>query len=598
MADGIVRPVPGPSCIQASRDQMFRKSIKQKIVGIAAGLIVLAVITSILSIVMSARVGRLLDELTNRYVIAYGDLARANVRSLERSVALRQMIIAKTQNPPDEASYAAHLKMLQATEADVEREAQNARDLIDSIIDDTSTPSDNAALGRLDDRIDTAINDLHKRLNDKNALLLLQLDAGKSNEARATLASADALREEFNRKIDGIRADMLKQVHESAATVIRDQHRTILISAIVTAIAAVLGFVFAMMVGSGITGPVLRLLEGTREVEAGRLDRSIMVTTRDEIGQLSAAFNRMIEKLRQNQRIRETFGRYIDPRIAEGLLDQSAVDAAEGQRRVMTVMFCDMKGFTSFSEGFTPQGLVKIMNLYLSTMSEPIRAHRGVIDKYIGDAIMAYWGPPFIADAEQVPFACLAAVDMLGSVEKLRRELPELLGVRTIPADCDIRIGIATGEALVGSIGSEYMMSFTVMGDTVNLASRLEGANKFYGSRCLISEVTAKACDAAIELREIDRLVVVGQSQPQTVYEIMGRKAELTAQQVLMRDHYAEGLEAYRARRWDEARTAFAAVLEAVPDDGPALALMGRLADFKANPPPENWDGAWHLDQK
>jgi len=598
VADGIVRPVPGPSCIQASRDQMFRKSIKQKIVGIAAGLIVLAVITSILSIVMSARVGRLLDELTNRYVIAYGDLARANVRSLERSVALRQMIIAKTQNPPDEASYAAHLKMLQATEADVEREAQNARDLIDSIIDDTSTPSDNAALGRLDDRIDTAINDLHKRLNDKNALLLLQLDAGKSNEARATLASADALREEFNRKIDGIRADMLKQVHESAATVIRDQHRTILISAIVTAIAAVLGFVFAMMVGSGITGPVLRLLEGTREVEAGRLDRSIMVTTRDEIGQLSAAFNRMIEKLRQNQRIRETFGRYIDPRIAEGLLDQSAVDAAEGQRRVMTVMFCDMKGFTSFSEGFTPQGLVKIMNLYLSTMSEPIRAHRGVIDKYIGDAIMAYWGPPFIADAEQVPFACLAAVDMLGSVEKLRRELPELLGVRTIPADCDIRIGIATGEALVGSIGSEYMMSFTVMGDTVNLASRLEGANKFYGSRCLISEVTAKACDAAIELREIDRLVVVGQSQPQTVYEIMGRKAELTAQQVLMRDHYAEGLEAYRARRWDEARTAFAAVLEAVPDDGPALALMGRLADFKANPPPENWDGAWHLDQK
>jgi len=598
VADGIVRPVPGPSCIQASRDQMFRKSIKQKIVGIAAGLIVLAVITSILSIVMSARVGHLLDELTNRYVIAYGDLARANVRSLERSVALRQMIIAKTQNPPDEASYAAHLKMLQATEADVEREAQHARDLIDAIIDDTSTPSDNAALGRLDDRIDTVINDLHKRLNDKNALLLQQLDAGKSNEARATLASADALREEFNRKIDGIRADMLKQVHESAATVIRDQHRTILISAIVTAIAAVLGFVFAMMVGSGITGPVLRLLEGTREVEAGRLDRSIVVTTRDEIGQLSAAFNRMIEKLRQNQRIRETFGRYIDPRIAKGLLDQSAVDAAEGQRRVMTVMFCDMKGFTSFSEGFTPQGLVKIMNLYLSTMSEPIRAHRGVIDKYIGDAIMAYWGPPFIADAEQAPFACLAAVDMLGSVEKLRRELPELLGVRAIPADCDIRIGIATGEALVGSIGSEYMMSFTVMGDTVNLASRLEGANKFYGSRCLISEVTAKACDAAIELREIDRLVVVGQSQPQTVYEIMGRKAELTAQQVLMRDHYAEGLEAYRARRWDEARTAFAAVLEAVPDDGPALALMGRLADFKANPPPENWDGAWHLDQK
>jgi adenylate cyclase len=577
---------------------MFRKSIKQKIVGIAAGLIVLAVVTSGLSMVMASRVGHLLDELTNRYIPAYGNLARVNVRSLERSVTLRQMIIAKTQNPPDEASYAAHRKALDATETAVDREAQAAREHIDAIIDDTSTPSDNAALGRLDDRIDSAVNDLHKRLNEQNALLLQQLDAGKFDDARKTLAQSDALRDEFNRKIDGIRADMLKQVHASAAIVIGEQRRAILISAVVTTIAAVLGFVFAMMVGSGITGPVLRLLEGTREVEAGRLDGTITVTTGDEIGLLSAAFNRMIEKLRQNQRIRETFGRYIDPRIAEGLLDQSAVDAAEGQRRVMTVMFCDMKGFTSLSEGFTPQGLVKIMNLYLSTMSEPIHAHRGVIDKYIGDAIMAYWGPPFIADAEQAPSACLAAVDMLGSVEKLRRELPELLGVRTIPADCDIRIGIATGEALVGSIGSEYMMSFTVMGDTVNLASRLEGANKFYGSRCLISEVTARACDAAIELREIDRLVVVGQSQPQTVYEIIGRKGELTPQQAQMRTHYAKGLEAYRARRWDEAGTALAAALEAVPGDGPALALVARLNEFKTSPPPEDWDGAWHLDQK
>ena len=136
--------------------------------------------------------------------------------------------------------------------------------------------------------------------------------------------------------------------------------------------------------------------------------------------------------------------------------------------------------------------------------------------------------PPFIEDAEQARLACLAAVDMIGRVAKLRKDLPELLGVRAIPADCDIRIGIATGEALVGSIGSEFMMSFTVMGDTVNLASRLEGANKFYGSHCLISEATAKACGDAIELREIDRVVAIGQTHAETVYEIMGRKGELT----------------------------------------------------------------------
>src|SRR5271156_1995314 len=147
----------------------------------------------------------------------------------------------------------------------------------------------------------------------------------------------------------------------------------------------------------------------------------------------------MIERLRNNEQIREIFGKYIDPRIAQDLLDQPAVVATQGQRRVMTVMFCDMKGFTTLSEGVTPRGLVKIMNRYLSTMSEPIRAHRGVIDKYIGDGIMAYWGPPFIEEAEQAKCACSAAIDMISRLERLRTELPELLGVRTIPVNCDLR---------------------------------------------------------------------------------------------------------------------------------------------------------------
>jgi len=577
---------------------MFRKSIKQKIVGIAAGLIVLAVITSSLSMIMAARVGHLLDELTNRYVPAYGDLARANVRSLERGLAVRQMIIAKMENPPDETRYAAHLKAFQSINPEIDREAQAARKQIAAIIDDTSTPSDNAALGRLDDRIDTAVSDLRARLEEQDAILLKQLEARNFDEAKSALAASDALRAEFDRKIDGIRADMLNQVHASAATVIREQRQAIWISAVVTGIAAVLGFVFATMVGSGITGPVLRLLEGTREVEAGRLDRPISVTTRDEIVQLSAAFNRMIERLRQNQRIRETFGRYIDPRIAEGLLAETAIAATEGQRRVMTVMFCDMKGFTALSEGVTPQGLVKIMNRYLSTMSEPIHAHHGVIDKYIGDGIMAYWGPPFVEEAEQAKCACSAAIGMIGRLANLRKELPELLGVRTITADCDLRIGIATGEALVGSIGSEYMMSFTVMGDTVNLAARLETANKAYGTRSLISEATAKLSALDFEVREIDRVVVIGQSQPQTVYEVMGSRDALAPQQMLVRAHYAAGLAAYRAARWDEASAAFAAALEAAPDDGPSVALLSRVADLKQNPPPENWDGSWRMDYK
>jgi class 3 adenylate cyclase len=577
---------------------MFRRSIRRKIVGIAMGLVVLMVATSVLSMVMAGKVGHLLDELSNKYIQAYGYLARANIRSLERSLALRRMVIAKMQNPPDEASYAERLQIYQQMENEVEQQASAARKLIASIIDDPSTPSDDVALTRIDTNIDNAVNELHRHLNQESGRLLSELDARDFVEARRTLVRTDEARDEFNQKVEQIRADMLGQVNASASVVLRNQQHAIVITIVVTALAAALGLLFAILVSGGITRPVRLLLEGTREIEAGHLDRSIEVISGDEIGQLSAAFNRMVEQLRHKERIRETFGRYIDPRVVEGLLNQPKLAAAEGQRRVMTVMFCDMKGFTMLSEGMTPQGLVKVMNRYLSTMSEPIRGHGGVIDKYIGDAIMAYWGPPFVEETDEGQFACLAAAEMIKRIARLREEVTELLGVRVLPTECDVRIGIATGEALVGSIGSDIMMSYTVMGDTVNLAARLEAANKLYGSRSLVAEATVAKTDDTIQFREIDRLMVVGQTQPQAVFELLGRKDELTPKQDLLRTRYADGLAAYRSRQWEKARAALNAVLEVVPTDGPAMTLLRRIDDLRQHPPGDDWDGAWRLESK
>jgi class 3 adenylate cyclase len=576
---------------------LFSQSIRRKIVGVALGLIVLMVISSALSMFMSAQVGHLLDELTNRYIPAYGSLARANIRSLERALALRRMVIAKMQVPPDEEGYKARLETFLAKDGQVEQETTAARKLINEIIADTSTPSDNAALARIETRIEIAVTDLRRELASEDAKLIKALDAGQFDQARGILTNVDNLRDQFVSKIDAIRADMLSQVFASTTTVIGNQRRAIIVSGIVTALAAAVGWIFALLVASGITRPVRLLLQGTREVEAGRLDRSIDVSTQDEIGQLSAAFNRMVEQLRRNERIRETFGRYIDPKVVEGLLERPEVALTQGQRRVMTIMFCDMKGFTAMSEGMTPQGLVKVVNCYLSTMSEPIRSHRGIIDKYIGDAIMAYWGPPFIEDTDQARFACAAAVDMAERVPSLRTQLPELLGIRSIPIECDIRIGIATGEVLTGSIGSEFMMSFTVMGDAVNLASRLEGANKLYGTRVMIAQDTAAATGAALELREIDRVTVIGQTVPQTIFEVMARSGELTPQQRQLRTRYADALAAYRAARWDEAKAGFNAALEISPGDGPSLALLGRIDQLAANPPAD-WDGSWQMEHK
>jgi adenylate cyclase len=250
----------------------------------------------------------------------------------------------------------------------------------------------------------------------------------------------------------------------------------------------------------------------------------------------------------------------------------------------MTILFCDIKGFTGISEGMTPQGLVKLVNKYLSTISRPIREHEGVIDKYIGDAVMAFWGAPFTDDEVQARLASEAALDILELIEPLQAELPTLLGLRSLPAEFDLRIGVATGEVLVGSIGCELMMNYTVMGDTVNLAFRLEGANKVYGSRLLVSEPTVVGAGDAIETREIDKIVVRGQSRPHVVFEIMGRKGSLTEAQCELRDRFSEGLAAYRTRHWDDARRAFRAALQAVPGDGPSRALLSRVDQYEIVP--------------
>jgi class 3 adenylate cyclase len=576
---------------------MIRLSIRRKIMGIAVTLIALMAITAVLTVVLVTQVGTRIEELTYSYMPAYGDLARANIRSLERALTIRRIIIEKLQSPADNGQYTALRNRYDALGGQVELEILAARALLHGLLEKGPAFGDASALSQFETRIDAINDDSRRHLNAENDRLLKVLDAGDTKALTEEMERIDELRDELNRKLDGVRADMLALLRKDANMTVEKQHQVMLISVALTGLAAVLGLVFAALVSAGVTRPVRRLLEGAKAVEAGHLDGTLVATSRDEIGHLTTAFNQMVEQLRLKERLRETFGKYVDPRVVEGLIEGPAL-AAEGQRRVMTVMFCDVKGFTSTSEGMTPQGLVKVMNRYFSTMSAPIRRHQGIIDKYIGDAIMAYWGPPFADDKEQAQLASLAALEMLQLVPQLRAELPELLGVRTLPNAFDLRIGIATGEVLVGSIGSELMMSYTVMGDTVNLASRLEGANKEYGGRILVSEATVTGASVAIEAREIDRVVTLGQTLPQAVFEIMGRKGELTAAQLELRAHFSEGLAAYRAQRWNEARHAFETALLVMPGDGPSTTFIKRIDRLIAAPPSEGWDGSWHLERK
>jgi len=577
---------------------MFRLSIRRKILGIAVGLIVLMGVATIVSLAMVTHVGTRLEELTQGYVPAYSSLARANIRSLERAIAVRRMVIERMQSPDDDARQAGIRAVFDAKGKDVEDEIQNARAALAALIAKAADLHVATTLARLDSRVESVMSDARRRLAEENRRLFKLIDQNADAKAVADeIDRVDVLRDEVDEKLDTIRADMMALLRAESAATLRQQQQVTILAVALTVIATVLGLTFAFLVSGGMARPVRRLLEGTQAVESGRLEERIVVTTQDEIGALTAAFNRMVEQLKGKERLRETFGKYVDPRVVEGLIDRPAL-AAEGQRRVMTVLFCDFQGFTRASEGMTPQGLVKVMNRYLTVMSAPIGQHGGVIDKYIGDAIMAYWGPPFTDEDAHAGLAVRTALDLLGRVQPFRAELPELLGLRSVPIGFDIRVGIATGEAIVGSIGSDLMMSYTVMGDTVNFASRLEGANRAYGSRTLVSEATAAAAVDIAVTREIDRVVLFGQSTPHAVFEIMGPAGTLTPAQAVLRDRYAEGLAAYRAQRWDDARRGFRAALDAVPGDGPSKAMLARIDGWIAAPPGPDWDGAWRFEKK
>ena len=290
------------------------------------------------------------------------------------------------------------------------------------------------------------------------ALKISQLAAAQiDNKAQASqlLTELDNLRDDFDRKVDAARSEMRRLAGAAIVATRAYQRHTVAIGLVLLAIAVLLGMTVAWAVTLGLVRPVRRLLAGTAAIEGGALDTVIPITSRDEIGRLTQSFNSMVGELRIKAQIRETFGKYVDPRIVAGLLDRPELTDVKGSRREMTMLFCDMEGFTTLSEGMTPAALVTVLNRYLTLMSDPVRRNNGIIDKYIGDAVMAFWGPPFTGAQEQARLACLAALDQLAGLAAFRAELPDLTGLKRGIPEHGIRIGIATGDVVVGSIGSE-----------------------------------------------------------------------------------------------------------------------------------------------
>lgn len=563
---------------------MFR-SISTKIFGVSVGLLAMMVVTAVWSARSTEQVHRQLHTLEQSLFPLAATLGRLGM------IVQSQKIIADYMlDTPDEAAVAACTAKARAQASAAARLLADAHRFHATGARIAVSEDNKLALARLGPMLEE-----------------LSYQEGRLSQATFTACAIDADAVAINaakmqaddvyRQAEAITGEINALVQRGAQRVDENQQIALQANILMIGSASLVGVMLAWLVSRGLTRPIVRLQAGARAVGAGRLeDAHVPVTTRDEIGDVTRAFNAMIVDLREKERIKETFGQYLDPRVVAELID-GAHHSSAGEKQIATLFFSDIVGFTGIGERLAPSTLVELVNAYFSEMSQPIRDHSGVIDKYIGDAIMAFWVPPFVDATRQAELACRAALEQFRRLETFRSRVPDLIGLRRDVPVIDFRIGLSTGEVVVGSVGSHTARSFTVMGDSVNQASRLEAVNKVYGTHILLDEETFSLAGPAIEARLIDEVTVAGRSAPLKVYELAAMAGDLDPARREVFEHYEAGLARYRAGDWALAESEFLRALALASDDQPTQTMLDRTRRFQAEPP-QDWNGVWHLTAK
>jgi adenylate cyclase len=302
------------------------------------------------------------------------------------------------------------------------------------------------------------------------------------------------------------------------------------------------------------------------------------------------ALYRVFFEEQEKRKIRGAFQQYVSPEVIRRLL--SDPERVKPRKTEVTVLFSDIRGFTTISEKLDAQELAGLLNAYLTDMTKIIFRFQGTLDKYIGDAVMAIWGAPFDAP-DHAEKCCAAAVNMLSKLSELQKDWR----ARGYP-ELDIGIGVNTGIASVGNMGSSLRYGYTAMGDSVNLASRLEGLNKEYGTRIVISDSTRKEIKGdALVFRELDLIRVKGKLQPVTIYEVLSTEAAANGGAELV-ELFGRGRDAYKQQNWRAAKTLFEQVLQRWPDDAPAQIFQTRCDEYLTEKPADDWDGVYEMKHK
>ncbi len=354
-----------------------------------------------------------------------------------------------------------------------------------------------------------------------------------------------------------------------------------------TIITLTLAFLIAVVIASKISKPLQRLADRANKVREFQLGKPITIhSSIMEMDNMGNAFHNMELGLR-------SFQKYVPADLVRYLVQSNQEAVLGGEKRTLSVFFSDIADFTTISERLSPEKLVKVLGEYLGEMSDIISNNKGTVDKYIGDAIMAFWGAP-IECSDHAYLACKSAIENQNRLRDLRnnkwkKERKPLF---------DIRIGINTGELIVGNMGSENRLNYTAIGDTVNVASRLEAINKYYNTQIICSDGTQKLVKNKIVTRKLDLVTVKGKTQAGSIYEVIGLKDQIPAKEQTFIKRYEEALNLYTTRKFEQGLKLFSECHKEKPNDEATKVFMERCVYYIANPPNERWNGVYSYTKK
>lgn len=387
------------------------------------------------------------------------------------------------------------------------------------------------------------------------------------------------IRSLFNSSEDGIQvlAIIQRSYDENNENVV--QFRTLLIE--FYGVIILISLIAVVLLSRSITKPLAKLASAVQKIEEGDYDKPVLVNSRDEIGDLANSVNSMARGLAEKEKVRDLLGKVVSQQIAEQLLNNPV--ELGGEEKIVTILFSDIRGFTTFCEGLRPQEVLVELNQVLSTISNIVEKHNGVVDKFQGDAVMALFGAPIHSefDASNAMSAALEIVDAMAA------------GDSRLSA-C---IGINTGLVVAGNLGSSNRLNYSVIGDTVNLSARLESLTRLYNVTNIVSEAS---CDAApnYTYMELDEVCVAGKTQAIKIFELLGVSEQMPPEKLAMAAAFTEALKAYRGQNWGLAERLFSQLAASCDNKILPKVFLERIEYFQTNPPPKDWNGVYVFGKK